>query len=210
MKKLETILILFWTYTSFQTESRQQRQNTTQSFSLTSERKMSETTPSNTIILKCLRGRTKRQVEEKLNFFGTISLCKIISSLDLALIVFESQQSAINAKEKLLDETIDFAQPSDVEKILRGQLEVPVLEHNYLISPPPSPPEDWVPTHEELSHITTVDLDPHLDSQQQNTVLLDPTLVTPQIVVEGKEILPQIIRTSSEKFKSNEKQCSKK
>jgi hypothetical protein len=49
-------------------------------------------------------------------------------------------------------------------------------------------------------------LEPHLDAQQQNTVLLDPTPTTPQIIVEGKEILSKLTRTSSSKMQMNQNQ----
>jgi hypothetical protein len=71
---------------------------------------MTEHIPNNAIILKFLRGRTKQQIEEKLRNFGNITICKTMSLLDLAIIVFESSQSAINAKEQLFDEVIEFAQ----------------------------------------------------------------------------------------------------
>lgn len=70
---------------------------------------------------------------------------------------------------------------------------MPFLEHNYLLSPPPSPPQDWVPIHEEISRTTIVDLEPHLDSDKKNVVLVDATPFTPQILVEGKEILSALV-----------------
>jgi len=61
-------------------------------------------------------------------------------------------------------------------------LQVPKSRANWLISPPPSPPEGWEPTNEDgPNKIAYTDLIPEI--RDGVTVLLEQTDVTPQIQI---------------------------
>jgi len=55
-----------------------------------------------------------------------------------------------------------------------SSLKVPELKHNHLISPPPSPPEDWQQTHEEINRIPYFDLTPVFIPESNQTILFQP------------------------------------
>jgi hypothetical protein len=65
------------------------------------------------------------------------------------------------------------------------ELEVPVLEHNYLLSPPPSPPPEWHQSPEEIGKIPFLDLDADVFEGKTQVLLSQEGL--PRITVDYEE-----------------------
>jgi len=69
-----------------------------------------------------------------------------------------------------------------LSRFVGRSLQPPKARANWLISPPPSPPEDWEPTPEDgPNKIPFIDLFP--ETRDGVTVLLDQTETTPQIQI---------------------------
>lgn len=61
---------------------------------------------------------------------------------------------------------------------------------NFLTSPPPSPPEDWAPNHEDINRIAFRDLE--AKTQEDGTLQLLPRTVTaPSIIVIPEDVNKQ-------------------
>lgn len=89
------------------------------------------------------------------------------------------------------------SQPVDEATLQHHILAVPAVERNFLLSPPPSPPQgtrawiirgvifnilllDWQPIEEDINHVPHLDLQPHrVDGK---TVLLEGSATTPSII----------------------------
>jgi len=83
-----------------------------------------------------------------LSSFGDIKYLVPFKALNRLVVVYSSTMEAISAKDNLTSNTIYFGQETDLDAITMDYLKVPEIEKNFLLSPPGSPPIDWIQSRE--------------------------------------------------------------
>jgi hypothetical protein len=104
-------------------------------------------------------------LKTRLDSFGELKYLVPFKALKRLVVVYSSTIEAIAAKEGLSNVSVYFGQQTSSESV--DYLKVPEVEKNFLLSPPGSPPIDWVQIRESnpykfshaLEDIEALDLD---------------------------------------------------
>jgi hypothetical protein len=157
--------------------------------------------PTNVLVLQDLVQVTEEAVFDLFCNYGKIKHLVVTASLHTGMVVFENVDQATRAKEALGGLQIGLSEDFRIrygltqtrtDEELAKNLLVPPHKTNFLLSPPPSPPESWVPAEEHGPNcITSVDLPPPVvlatDGAKTKLMLLDKTPMTPLITLDECE-----------------------
>ena len=118
-------------------------------------------TATNTLLITQLSSslhytpESREELKTLLEKHGSLKSLVPFKAMSRYIAIFESTQAAIEAKLNLDNSTfkdallrIYFGQHSDLKTLKENYLKVPEIEKNFLLSPPGSPPLDWIQERE--------------------------------------------------------------
>jgi len=141
---------------------------------------------SNVLIIQNITSAdTETALRIKFEPFGPICYIKVVS-MHRAIITFKRDIDAKAAKNAFPQLTITYGEKIEEEFLhkISCTLNLPQLEKNFLISPPPSPPLGWTGGEESICMIPTFDLDNDI-WEGEVQILLPGNAAVPKITVEN-------------------------
>ncbi|KAL6046199.1 hypothetical protein QOT17_011459 [Balamuthia mandrillaris] len=131
-----------------------------------------------------------QSLEQSLQPYVEVCYLKVYLKQGKALVILPSIEAATIAKDILTQRghAVAFGPGTEESTLCASRLSIPPQEKAFLLSPPPSPPDSWVPIHEGINRVPFVDLSPEDD------VLLPATQCTPTIRID---VVPSTTTTPS-------------